>query len=127
LQRTCDSTASEGCLALGRLYASGTGVQHNDSTAAELFRRSCNGNDPAGCLAFAIALETGKGIGQNFQRAARNYSTACDRNIGEACYRLSTLMDRGIWGGPHAADEMRRRGCELGHRPACLPRRTPVS
>ena len=34
------------------------------------------------------------------------------------------LMEKGIWGGPGAAPEMKRRACQLGHAPACQAMRS---
>ena len=44
-----------GCLALGRLHAAGTGVPHNDSTAAVLFDKACEGGEAAACVQHAMS------------------------------------------------------------------------
>jgi hypothetical protein len=98
---------------LGKMYASGEGVEQNQSIAGEWIKKSAEQSYLPAMRAYAFALESGSlGFDKNSEQAFHWYQLCDDAGDTVCTRRLAQVYETGDLGQPvdeNKADELRRR------------------
>lgn len=95
-KKACDGGFPTACAHLGLLYATGSGVEHDDARATGLYEIACDGGDAAGCYNVGLNYEKQRGVPRNDARSLLGYVHGCEGGFPKACTNLGYLYDRGI-------------------------------
>ncbi len=82
-------------LALGRLYASGTGTYRDEAKAIDCFRRAAERNHAEAQYALGTMYADGRGVEKNPANAAEWYRRAAVAGLPEAAMSLAHLHENG--------------------------------
>jgi len=82
-------------LNLGLLYASGLGVERDESEAAKWYRLAADQGCDQACFNLAVAHCLGAGVGKNLEEAARWYQRAADLGDCQALGNLGLMYLQG--------------------------------
>ena len=100
-------------LALGRLYASGTGTYRDEAKAIDYFRRAAERNHAEAQYALGTMYADGRGVEKNPATAAEWYRRAAEAGLPEAAMSLAHLYEN----GSHVFDD-KEQAIEWYHRAA---------
>jgi TPR repeat protein len=122
LRRLADGGNAEAMLRLGRLYASGIGVRHDDAEAVRWFQAGSAAGNLSASTSLAAALIEGRGTAKDTQEGLRLLQLAADRNNLEAMYRLAVQKAQGKIVAKDASEALRlfNRAADAGFTPAML-------
>ena len=107
LQRAADQGEASAQYRLAQLYATGRGVERDDTRAAQLYALAANGGNRNAMYNFAVALVQGDGIPANPSEAARWFQKAAQAGVVDAQFDLAVLYERGL-GTPQSLVEAYR-------------------
>ena len=107
LQRAADHGEPTAQFRLATLYATGHGVERDDTKAAQLYALAANGGNRNAMYNFAVALVQGDGIPANPSEAARWFLKAAQAGVVDAQFDLAVLYERGL-GTPQSLVEAYR-------------------
>jgi TPR repeat protein len=98
-RKAADKGSTAAMIALGSLYATGTGVPKDEDQARQLFERAASAGNPNGTTNL-VALFGAAGSSSDPAQARALLSKAADANSAEAQFQLGVMMAEGA-GGPH--------------------------
>jgi hypothetical protein len=85
LRTSCEAGSADACSDLATAHRTGTGVERNETLAAELYEKSCDGGSAVGCYNLAMAYRTGTGVARDEDRAMQLFERACEAGSQIAC------------------------------------------
>lgn len=121
-RRACDRGHAPACDGLGRLVASGNGIDPDDARAVKLFRKACEGKFAGGCLHLGEMYFDGFGVDQNPKAMVAAYEKACDLGAAEGCTRAAAIFSGGGLGlgrDPVKAAKLAAKACANGDADQC--------
>lgn len=106
---------------LGKLYASGNGVNYDEAEAVRWYRKAAEKDDAESMARVGYALEKGRGVARDDAEAATWYRRAADRGHGMARNNLGALYrnGRGVGRDDAEAAKWYRLAAEQGVPLAC--------
>lgn len=87
--RACEGGANLGCVAAGKAYLTGRGVDANPAAAGRLFDKVCQRGNGPGCFELGRLYEQGDGVPRSPERAFNLYAKACKLGYDEGCLYAS--------------------------------------
>lgn len=117
----CDNGELDGCMALGKLYELGSGVEQSRPVAAELYFQACSEGLAEGCAALAQLYEGGLDSA-SASDALQTYQQSCEMGSLPGCRGQARMLaqDERISMDPGAAEDLMARTCDAGDEQACL-------
>ncbi len=117
----CDENQMTGCLALGKAYELGSGVEQSRPVAAELYFQACSEGLVEGCTALAQLYEGGLDSA-SASDALQVYEQACAMGSLSGCRGQARMLaqDERIAMDPVFAEGLMAWTCESGDEQACL-------
>ncbi len=89
-ERQCPD-APEACVAAGRLYEFGHGVDKDPARAFRFYQQACALSSAVGCYNTAVLLEAGRGVARDPKRAGELYAKVCAQGSRTACERSAHM------------------------------------
>ena len=120
-QTACNQGDLQGCFALGRLYAQGTGVTEDYAQANALFARACDGGDMMGCNGLGALYAFGIGVPRDPDKAISLWQKACNGGVMKSCENVghAYLSGQGVAKDDAQALTYLRKGCTGGLMDSC--------
>ncbi|MBO6259136.1 MAG: sel1 repeat family protein [Succinivibrio sp.] len=84
----CDLNDSQGCFYLGYQLDMGYGVEEDNSSAIDIYKKGCQLGSSSSCYNLGIMYEDGEGIAADPKSARTYYQKACDLDNESACKAL---------------------------------------
>ena len=109
------------CATAGFAFATGRGIDQNETTAAGLFLLGCDADYLPACSILASRFAAGKGVEQDFRQAIYFYAKACDGGFADGCAALGVIYTAGAGVERDAARARKyfERACSLGSAEHC--------
>lgn len=116
-EQGCRAGDGYACGSLGLMYSLGSGVERDLDRAGKLFAKACEAGDALACGNLGWMHLRGIGFPQDRDGGAALLGSACESGDGRSCYRLG--LHEAERAQTRKADQLWRRGCELGSADAC--------
>lgn len=91
-KKACDGAEARGCVELGVLTATGTGVTKDEAAAAKLFETGCNNGDAEGCSLLGKATVDGAGVAKDAAKGLALLRQGCEGGDDRGCALAGRML-----------------------------------
>lgn len=117
----CDKGHAGSCGNLGRMYASGNGVDQDWAKAGEALQKGCDGGEAKACVGLGQLTFNGRGRKEDPAAAVTLYDKACAAGDADGCGLLGQayLNGKGTTADPAKAASFFEKSCDGGNDAGC--------
>lgn len=119
--RPCTEADLATCDNLGRLYATGNGVERDDARAVALLTFACSQGYQRSCPMLGAMYEAGLAVPRDQAHALELYKRGCDGADGFGCLALGEWHYQQHGAAPQRrAHDLLKQACDLGQITGCV-------